>query len=548
MTAILLATTTSFAQFSQVWSSQFQHTQTMSFSNESRKVVQDAAGNIFVLADVTSDIDPLGVQGASTYHYVSLLKYSTTGSLLDVLNIDVADHQTSGFDNIGAFGMLPDASGNIYIGYATWNSTTGFDIALAMYDNNLNNVWTNSYPLAGTETGLEMKLDPSGNIYALIKSEDVLTSYTVIKSVPSNSVAVPVFSFPGSVIGLNSLALDNGSMAYVGGYIIKAGFKNAYLCAIDLASGFPVWNSIYTPRGITGDDIINDVAVGADGNIYSVGISDQGPAGNRILVLKNAAGSSRFDFVVLLRGSTANSEGRFVNASENGWVYIGAQSVGDNYAYVFRIPDNGIFTYPGRVAFTPVPNAAYNTINGITMKSMEVTTSKNVYITGGLSATGPSGDFTSCYLYKASVVFGNALIDAGGATVEGDFTKNYDGVDISLDYSKTDIYWLRNYWNDTHDVEQVDINDMNVPSPLRFKSNEDEIVIQVSNPSQENLIIRSSSDLIKMELFDLAGKIVFAGELSGRQSTLDIANLARGLYLCQVTTESGKSIKKVIIE
>src|ERR1043165_1126856 len=98
ITSLLIASS-SFAQFPVTWSAQFQHTSSNGYSNEGRRIAEDAAGNIFMLADATSDIDPSGVLGTITYHYTSIVKYSTTGMVLGKMNIDVKDHVVSGYNN-----------------------------------------------------------------------------------------------------------------------------------------------------------------------------------------------------------------------------------------------------------------------------------------------------------------------------------------------------------------------------------------------------------------------------------------------------------------
>src|SRR5262245_21579894 len=102
-----------FGQFNLAWNDAYQHSGSQNFSNESRKIGTDAAGNVFVLADLTSDIDPAGNVTGSTYHYTILLKDDASGSRLDEELINVFAHNISGYDNLGAFGLEVDASGNV---------------------------------------------------------------------------------------------------------------------------------------------------------------------------------------------------------------------------------------------------------------------------------------------------------------------------------------------------------------------------------------------------------------------------------------------------
>jgi hypothetical protein len=539
------------AQFNQVWAAQYQHASSNGFSNEAKKVVQDAAGNIFMLSDVTSDIDSSGLQGSSTWYYVNITKYSTNGGVLNSVDIDVHDHISSGTSYGSSFGLITDAAGSVYVGYSTWNTTTGFDVALAKFDNNLSRLWTNSYPLIGSEMGIDMKLHASGTLYAILKSVDLQTVYSVISSVPSNGPATLVYAYPGNGVVLNSLALDNSLTAYVVGYAVKGGNKNAYIAAIDISLNDVEWSSMYSPKGIAGDDVLNHVAIGVDGNIYSAGTSYQGTGGNRVLALKNIPGNSKFDFVVLLRGTSLNTAGYFIDNTESGWVCVGAASIGDNHAYVFRFPDDGIFANPGRLEFTPVPVAPFNAVTDIVVTAMKVTAAKNVYITGSITSSGPSGNFTAAYIYKASVVFGNVLINTGSMPVEGDFNSSVEAVDISLDFSKSDIYWLRNNWDDTHSKETIELIDISAPSPLRegadFLTKHASITVG-PNPAAGFLTIQSEEAIQTIELMDLSGKIILAARDLSTYSNINLTTVLPGIYFCKVRTGSSEIVKKIIIQ
>lgn len=540
------------AQFSQVWDAQFQHTTSSGFSNEGRRIAEDPSGNIFELADVTSDIDPGGMHGALTYHYVTINKYSTNGTLLNSKNITIQKHINAGFNNISGFGLELDGSGNVYIGYTTWDAATGYDIALAKYDNNLVRLGTNIYSTTANEEGIEIKLHASGTLYAIIKSVSGTTTYSLIKSVPGFTAALLVYNFPVNSAVINCLTLDAAQKAFVGGYSVKAGYRNAYVAAINIASNTLTWGSVYTPSSIAGDDEINKITLGIDGNVYAVGTSYQGSTlGNQALVLKNLPGNPHFSFVVLLGNPGENDKGLLINAAESGWVYVG--SVAGNYTNVYRFPSSGSFVTPAKVTFAPVPTAQYNSINALTLNSMKVSSAKNVYITGGIAATGNMGDFNCAYLSKGSVVFGNALVRVGGNIVKGDFDMNYDGLDINLDYGKSDVYWLCNFWDDAHNTEQVLLFDMGVTGTLRETSPGALINGQVNiamspNPASGKLTISAGEMINNIEIMDMTGKRVLFASVQSSEETLDVSALRSGIYFCKVHTASTEQTCKLIIK
>ncbi len=549
--ALLLLSLYSFnshAQFSSVWTANYQHSASPGFSNEGRKVAEDPSGNIFILSDNTSDIDPFGIQGATTFHYVTVAKYNTNGGFVSSLVVQVYNHVTSGFDNEGAFGLQIDASGNVYLGFTTYDAITGYDIKIGKYDNNLVRIWTNSYITNGDEKGIDFKVDATGNIYAIVKTTDTQVHFSLIKSVPMSAPATLVYTFPANSLTITCFDFDGSQTAYVGGYVYKSGYRDAYVGAIDVVSNSVLWGSIYSPKGVQGDDVINDITVGIDGNIYAAGTTNQGANGDRALVTRNLPGNPKFDFVKNLKGFYS-SAGYFVDASESGWVYIGATSTTDNQAYVFRIPDSGIYNIAGLISFTPVPSTSYTSINGITLGAMKISSSKNIYITGGISASGPSGDFNCSYLYKASVVFGNALIDAGGTTVEGQFGSNYSGVDIALDYSKTDVYWLRNYWSSNHANEYAQLIDVSVPSPLREmgRDGESTTVSIYPNPATTAIEISSGDLITDIEVLDIAGNRVLYTQVGSMTTRINVSELAQGYYMVKTITEKGQLINKLVI-
>jgi len=537
----------SLAQFTSVWTAAYQHTASAGYSNEGRMVAEDPMGNVFILSDNTSDIDQNGVQGTNTYHYVTVAKYSTNGSLLNSLVIDVYNHATTGFNNPGAFGLEVDAAGDVYIGYTTWDAITGYDIVLEKYDNNLSNIWINFYITLFDDIGIDFKLHISGTVYALVKSTGMTTTYSIIESVPLSVPPILIYSFPGAFVGLNSIALDGNQIVYAGGYSLKAGYKNAYLSAIDVTTHSILWGSIYTPSHYYGDDEINQVTVGVDGNIYSVGTSFQGPNGNQAVVLKNSPGNRKFDFIEFMSAGGIGIYGLFIDASESGWVYIGAVDEADPKAYVFRIPDDGIYNAPGTIGFAPEPLSAFTSVNSLKLTDMKVSSNSRVYITGSIEATGPSGDYTCSFLSKAFVVFGNALIDGGSFSVDGDFDHNYEGVGLSLDYSKADVYWIRNSWDDLHNSEVVELLDVNVPAPLR-KANDTFVtdILVSPNPATSYIDIKSDAILNSVEITDLRGSRLSKENFSGEEHRMDISGLSPGIYLVRATSAEGDEIIKKI--
>jgi hypothetical protein len=69
------------------------------------------------------------------------------------------------------------------------------------------------------------------------------------------------------------------------------------------------------------------------------------------------------------------------------------------------------------------------------------------------------------------------------------------------------------------------------------------------NPASNQLTIENGLELeMQISIMNIEGKIVYTNEFSGTSSTIDVSNLKAGIYLIQITTDSGNIVKRVIIE
>ena len=105
---VLLISCGAYAQFNFFWNDTYSYTVTSGFSNEARKVAVDASGNVFVLSDITSDLDSTNHVGPTQY-YVVLRKYTQAGVLLVQKFVNVKNMMVSGtFDFKSAFKFATD--------------------------------------------------------------------------------------------------------------------------------------------------------------------------------------------------------------------------------------------------------------------------------------------------------------------------------------------------------------------------------------------------------------------------------------------------------
>jgi len=288
----------------------------------------DSSGNVYTIGTFMStvDFDP----GAGTANL-------TASDFLDafVLKLDSSGNYVwaksfTGTGNVYAASMAVDSSGNIYTtgyftetadfdpgaGTANLTSNGGYDVFVSKLDSSGNYVWAKSFgssgrgsdALDGTDYGLSVAVDSSGNVYTTGKFEYTadfdpgagtanLTSSTnnggnscclysddafVLKLDSSgNYVWAKSFTGTGDMRG-NSVAVDSSGNIYTTGYFTEtadfdpgAGTANltsnagydAFVSKLD-SSGNYVWVKSFTGTGNTQG---GPVAVDSSGNVYTAG-------------------------------------------------------------------------------------------------------------------------------------------------------------------------------------------------------------------------------------------------------------------------------------
>ena len=548
---ILLSGQKSFAQFNELWKKQYQHTIANNYSSESRKVVQDAAGNVYVLSDHTSNLDSLGNIAGGTHHYTSINKYSSTGNRLHRISIEVFNHVVSGNDNLGAFGIELDASANLYVGYTPYASASGFNVAIAKYDSALNKIWVSQYSTTNSDVGVDMKLAAAGMVYFIQKTTAGATTTYSVHRTNSGSAPVTVYTFASNEV-LNSLALGSNADIYVTGYKTVSNTKSFLMAGIEHNFFLLKW-IVYYDGGLAGNDYGNQITVGVDGNVYAVGTSTQNPVrGTDVVILKHpAAAGSKLSWASLQHYTTVD-EGKFISVPEIDYAYVGGTS--GNQIILYRINITGVPIAQFPTYYRPSPTNLHNSINGVTLNAMVVSSSKKVYITGAINSTDLSGQtFSALYLAKFSIVFGNVLSLTYDVPARGDYNNNFKGTGLSLDYAKTDIYWLCDNWNNNtnHQQEYAEVYDMDVSSPLRtakdFSSAADVSIFP--NPASEKITVKSDQIISSVEISDLTGKVIRMIEPNSVDAEINVTDFNTGIYLCKSTGADGSvSIKKFMVK
>lgn len=67
------------------------------------------------------------------------------------------------------------------------------------------------------------------------------------------------------------------------------------------------------------------------------------------------------------------------------------------------------------------------------------------------------------------------------------------------------------------------------------------------NPASEQLMLQSSFEMQRVEIYAMDGRKAFEAPLSGRNSVVNIDQLLPGTYLVKIFTQAGSTTKKLVV-
>ena len=548
--------------FSFNWNDKYQHTQTNGFSNEGRKVaVNPSNGFIYVLADVTSDLDPQGVASGTTYNYTMLLQYEPSGSLLNTAMLDVGIHSTSGFDRQSAFGLELDGSGNVYVGYNSNDDTTTFyNVNITKFSANLVQAWTYTFNPTSSDFGIDMKVNQTGTVYCLAKSIGVggAVRYRIIRAAAAGSSALTYYNFTVTSDVYSSMAIDNVSNIYVAGHrpsnISGVGKVISVTSVIGTgaSNGSVRWSQIDNCGTVTGDDIARHVIIGADGFVYITG-SSVGTAQHGVdaVTMKLSATNGKKIWENFIN-YTLTDGGFFVNVPDIATVNVAWSS--GSVVYLDQIsPSTGLFSR--RASYVPIPATPYNSLGQTNIVAMASSVGKNVYMTGTIAATNTSGQsFDAAWLAKFNFSSRGGARVENAAPIEGSFNQSKRAVGLALDNASTNVYWIRDLAENhsNHLQEKVEISSMEGTGSFRQvtelndEQTQDRIVF--ANPVSDVLQISSVDQMTRVQVLDISGKILLESTPTSNLQTLEAQQLPAGVYHVVVVHNDGFTTIKPFVK
>ncbi|MCU0414647.1 MAG: SBBP repeat-containing protein [Ignavibacteriaceae bacterium] len=208
--------------------------------------------------------------GTSLADYFTI-KFDTNGNTLWTERYDEGDMDASQ-------AMIVDDTGNIFITGTSWKIYQSNNFLTIKYSPAGDTLW--SYLWAGTEDAFDIakdiELDSYGNVVVAGTTDWHwgTIDYVTIKLNPAGDTAwVRKYDSPEQAHDyLKALVIDNQDNIYVTGDIYKTGGNHNIVTIKYNVYGDTVWTRRYNGTG-NGDDVVTDMVIDTDGNIYLAGTS-----------------------------------------------------------------------------------------------------------------------------------------------------------------------------------------------------------------------------------------------------------------------------------
>lgn len=546
------------------------------FDDAVTSVATDASGNVYALSvfSGTVDFNP----GPGTYTIASKGANDIAVSKLDPNGNLLWAKQLGGPGNDGAGALALDASGNVYStgfyiytadfdpGTGTANlSSTGSsnEIFISKLDANGNYVWAKSIGGTGSDQGMGIHVDNTGNVYTTgffntTADFDPSSSATyTIASPGGNCIFVSKLNASGNFVWAKAMGGTGGSFQNYGAAITTDALGNvfttgSFIKTVDFDPGAGTYTlacnggfdqDIFISKldasgnfgwaaSIGGGTYDNGFAIACDvlGDVYTTGIfanitdfdasatssyTLDGGSGHDVFVTKyNNAGNFVWAKQI---GSTSGERGNSIFIDANNTVYVG----GDFGGTVDFDPGAGIANLTADASnnsvFVEAMDTSGNYLNAIALSS------QRSYDQGCSVAVDPSGNIIVGGAYYATADF-----DPGAGT--------YTLTASSASYSDAFVARIGTIVTGIHEKNTAPGNVLVFPNPA----------------SQVVHIHLNAIDLSKnttMTLLNHLGQEVKRMNINSAQSSIGLQGLSTAIYFYQLQQE-GKAIHsgKLIVE
>jgi len=123
----------------------------------------------------------------------------------------------------------------------------------------------------------------------------------------------------------------------------------------------------------------------------------------------------------------------------------------------------------------------------------------------------------------------------------------------SFSYSDVDTSSAMNMqWISINSAWGVDLDMMIFPiingAGLNSNIDVNTLTYVYPNPAKDQVILASSFNMNKVEIFNMIGQKVYENTVNGITSTVNVAGFAQGTYMVKMYTEGGLATKKIVVE
>uniref|UniRef100_A0A7V2ZIU6 T9SS type A sorting domain-containing protein n=1 Tax=Ignavibacterium album TaxID=591197 RepID=A0A7V2ZIU6_9BACT len=353
--------------------------------------------------------------GTSTDQDIVTIKYNTDGIFQWAKIYDRANQQDFGSS------IAVDNLGNVYVTGASYRIGTSLDFITIKYNSNGEQQWVKLYEGSSEDVAAKIVLDDEGNSYVTGTSlSSTNNDYLTIKYNYSGiELWTARFDYNQTNDEASSLVVDKDGNVYVTGYTTNpVNLEDCATVKYD-PNGNQQWVSIYNGIGNETDKAYS-IAVNDDGSVYLTGESFGNGSRDIVTIKYNFSGVQQW--VQRYNGQSNYSDyGKSLAVDEAGNVYVGGTTYENSSLYDFILIK---YNNDGVQAWVETYNGPVNSFE--LFSGLKLDRNRNIYITGWSEGNDTGNDFATI---KYSQVHYPVLIVPG---VAGTYASDVDN----------DLYWL----------------------------------------------------------------------------------------------------------
>jgi hypothetical protein len=483
-------------------------------------ITVDFSGDVYTSGyfQGTADFDP----GVATYTLTSAHAKDIFISKLDAAGNFVWAKKMGGGGNQGANSIKTDALGNVYT-TGSFVGVTDFDPSAASY----------TLGAVGVDDIFVSKLDAAGNFVWAKGMGSSGFDYGYGISIDVNGDVYTTGEFDGTA------DFDPNAGTYT---LVSTGASNLYIHKLDAAGNF-IWAKSVGSSG--GESHGNAIATDAIGYIYTTGYftgtADFDP--NAGVSTLTSQGSQADVFILKLGSCTAYASP--VNITPTGNL-----TRCQNESTTLTATGSGTVNWYSSPSSTTILNSGLSYTVSLTSAGTLTYYASSTNSCGAESdrtafsvSVNPSPIINVTSTHPLLCVGDTANLTASGATSYVWFPGG-SGASILVSPSVTTSYSLNGVGNNGCSGSNLFTQNVSLCNGLNQLFNDNSKIIVFPNPSSTHLTVMMEDTFLSATIFNTLGEFVKTETMN----TFSIEHLPSGLYLLQITTEKGTSVKHFVKE